>query len=279
MRTTKLALLALLILTPQLASADKASAKKKKQSKAHVAKAMKAHGANNFSLALTELQTAYALDADPVLLYAIGQVYAKLDRCGDAIVTYQAFLGTKPSAQAAADTQQAIASCKPTAAPPPPPPPPTPAVVEPTPPPPEPTPPPPPPAPPPPRAQRPPPRDNPLPVVVTPPARTPWYTDKIGDALVISGVAFAVVGVVLYAGASSDLDDAEATRDITRYRDLVDDASSKRTYSVVMFGGGAVLIGAGVARYMLRGPSTKREARVGMVPAQGGGLITYSGGF
>ncbi len=280
MRTTHLILLGALVTAPQVASADKVSAKKK-QSKAHVAKAMKAHAANNFPVALTELQAAYALDADPVLLYAIGQVYAKLDRCNDAIVTYQAFLGTKPSPQAAADTAQAIASCKTNPEPPPPPqpalPPPSSTVAEPAPPPPR--PPDPAPSPLPPAAPRMRPPGGPSIAVIAKPARSPWYTDKLGDALVVTGLVSGVIGIVLYTGASSDLDAAEATHDIGQYRNLVEDASTKRTYSVVLLAGGTALIGAGVARYVLRGKSTRRETRVGMVPAHGGGLITWSGGF
>ena len=116
-------------------------------------------------------------------------------------------------------------------------------------------------------------------MVTAEPARSPWYKDTIGDALVITGAAATVIGAFMYAGARSDLDDAEATRNIGAYRDLVDDAQSKRTYSVVFLAGGGVLIAAGIARYATRGPSAKQETRVGLVPADGGGLVTWSGGF
>ncbi len=281
MRAPHLLLLGLLVLTPQLASADRRAAKKQ-QAKSHIQKAMKAHAKDNFKVALSELQAAYKLDPEPDLLYAIGQVYAKLDRCDDAIKTYQAYLATRPVAQATVDTQQAIASCESKREPAPPPPP----VVREADPPPPPADPPPqrePPPPPPPVVRRapPPPRPRPLPAIVAaePAKRSPWYKDKLGDALVITGVASGLVGVVLYAGARSDLDDAEATRDISRYRALVDDAKATRTLSVVFLGGGAVLIGAGIVRYATRGPAARDEARVGMVPADGGGLVTWSGGF
>ena len=279
MRASSLLLIGCIVLAPVLASADKQTAKQAK-AKAHIAKAMKAHAKNNFTVALGELQAAYALDAQPELLYAIGQVYVKLDRCGEAITTYQAYLATKPAPQAAADTEQAISTCKAKLDTPPPPA----AVVtpEPPPPPPEPAPPPP---PSPPRAEvrpspPPPPRPVSRPVVVTAePARSPWYKDTIGDALVITGAASVVIGAFMYAGARSDLDDAEATKNIQAYRDLVDDAKSNRTYSVVFLAGGGVLIGLGIARYATRGPSARQETRVGIVPADGGGLVTWSGGF
>jgi hypothetical protein len=83
----------------------------------------------------------------------------------------------------------------------------------------------------------------------------------------------------MYKSASSDLDDAEASHNIDTYRGLVDDAKSKRTISVVFLAGGSALIGAGIARYVIHGRGTRRESQVGMVPARGGGLITWSGGF
>ena len=245
---------------------------------------MKAHAKNNFALALKELRTAYALDAEPDLLYAIGQVYVKLDNCVDAIRTYQEFLDTKPEPQATADTEQAITSCKakletpppqePVVAPPEPPP---------EPPPPEPPPPPAPPAPAPPvtATPEPPPPSPALPPPVEVSAgtrRSPWYRDKVGDALVIGGVAAGVVGLVMYTGASSALDDAEASGNIDRYRQLVDDASTKRTYAVVLFAGGGALVAAGVTHYVLHRRG-KHEARLGMVPTRGGGLVTWSGGL
>ena len=142
MRRSSFLLIGCVVLAPVLASADKQTAKQAK-AKAHIAKAMKAHAKNNFSAALGELQAAYALDAQPDLLYAIGQVYVKLDRCGEAITTYQAYLATKPAPQAAADTEQAISTCKAKHDTAPPPPPPAAVVAPEPPPPPEPTPPPP----------------------------------------------------------------------------------------------------------------------------------------
>jgi tetratricopeptide (TPR) repeat protein len=223
------------------------------KAQAHVAKAMEAHKAGRFADALVELKAAYALEPKPDLLFAIGQINVKLERCDEAIDYYEKYLATKPSAQAQSDTQQAIDTCKAqiAAAQPPPPPPPG--------------------------------SDSPfLPASSGPhdtSARSPWYKDKIGDALVIGGAAATVVGLVLYVGARGDLDDAESASSVARYDELVDSAHSKRTWSVVMFGGGAVLVGAGVVRYMMRGGSSKETRGVGMVPAAGGGLVTWAGQF
>lgn len=240
------AVMALILAAPLSALAGP---QEKEKAQEHVARAMEAHGKSDFTTALLELEAAYALDPLPDLLYAIGQVYVQLNRCPEAIEYYEKFLATKPAKQAAADTKQAIQTCQ--AKEPPPPPPPDP----------EPQPPPPPP-----------------PVVLS--TAKPWYKDPIGDALVIGGVAAGVVGAIMYTGARSDLDKAETAMNIQEYDDLVDGAKSKRMYSVILAGGSVVLIGAGIARFMLRDGGSNQETRnVGVVPAKGGGLVTWTGRF
>ena len=233
-------LFALVLATPLVAHADP-----KAEAQAHLAKAMEAHGQDNFEVAAEELKAAYLLDPNPDLLYAIGQVYAKMGRCPDAIEYYQSYLETKPPPQAMVDTKTAIKSCE--KQPPPPPPP----------------------------------ENKPLPppVVVAPLAPSAWYTDPVGGVLVGAGVVSMVVGVVLYTGARSDLDAAEEAPSLAEYDDLVDGARTKRTYSVLLIGGGAVLIGAGVARYVMRNRDAHETQRVGLVPVDRGGLVTFGGSF
>ena len=220
------------------------------KSKVHIQKAMEAHKAGNFEEARTQLEAAYAFDPKPELLFALGQVSVKLERCKDAIDYYERFLATKPSAKASSDTKQAIESCQAklaAAAPPPPPPP----AADPAP--------------------------SPPPSVEK--KRSRWYEDKIGGVLVVSGVAAGAAGLVFYLGARSDLDEAEAATDLMTYEDRVDSAHTKRTFSVVLFASGAVLVGAGIARYMLRDGGDGKERSVAVVPTSGGGLVTFSGGF
>lgn len=211
----------------------------------HVANAMEAHKAGNFTLALSELQLAYAEDPRPELLFALGQVHVKLGRCGDAIGYYEQYLATTPSAQSSSATREAIATCKAQIASQPPAP--TPPVAS-------------------------------APATVSSGERGPWYTDKLGDGLVLGGVAAAAIGLLLYAGARGDLDDAERAPDLARYQTLVDSAHEKRTWSVVLGGGGVILIGAGVAHYVLRGRPTETRG-VGVVPTARGGFVTWTGRF
>lgn len=284
-----------------LATASTADAKPKPKGqatvKAHMDRAAKAHKAGKFEVALTELKAAYDVEPQPKLLYAIAQVYAKLDNCTDAIDYYERFLAADKSKQGV--VKQAIDACKkkladepekpddkgdgvfrakkidgelPTAEPIEPPPPPVEAKLEP--------------APPvvieqPPRGAEPPPLPVAEPVPSAPVATTqysPWYRDVLGDALVITGVAATVGSFFAYRAAQSDLDTAEDAGTLDAYNDLRDSAETKQLYTVVLAGGGLALVTAGVLRYALR--DNRRETRgVAIVPTTSGGLITWSGGF
>jgi tetratricopeptide (TPR) repeat protein len=295
--------LALSVIVLATASTAYAKPKPKGQAavKAHMDRAAKAHKAGKFEVALTELKAAYDVEPQPKLLYAIAQVYAKLDNCTDAIDYYERFLAADTSKQGV--VKQAIDACKkkladkpdkpddkgdgvfrtkkidgelPTAEPiePPPPPPPVEAKLEP--------------APPvvieqPRGAERPPPApvSEPVPSEPAPVATTqhsPWYRDALGDALVITGVAATVGSFFAYRAAQSDLDKAEDAGTLDAYNDLRDSAETKQLYTVVLAGGGLALVTAGVLRYALR--DNRRETRgVAIVPTTSGGLITWSGGF
>ncbi len=203
----------------------------------------KAHAAGDFNKALVELEAAYALDPQPDLLYAIGQVESKLGNCPEATSYFERFRATQTDPAVPKVIEQAIAACKP-------------RVVE---------------APPP--RQAPPPPPPPTPV-----AHSHWYSDAIGDAFVVGGVAAGIVGVVFYRKATSDLDSAETSGSLSAYDSLVSDAHSERTTYVILMAGGGALVVAGIVKYVLRGGSSE-TATIGMVPASGGGLVTWGGRF
>ena len=109
----------------------------------------------------------------------------------------------------------------------------------------------------------------------------PWYKDKLGDGLVLGGIAVAVVGVVEYRGALSDLDAAEnrsSTTTLAHYHDLLDSAHGKRTASIVLIGAGGALIAGGIVRYVLH-DRTAEVRGVGVAPARGGAMVSYAGRF
>jgi tetratricopeptide (TPR) repeat protein len=244
--TTRTLCLLVALAAPKVALADA-----KSEAADHIARAQTAHDAGKFTDALNELVTAYTLDPQPQLLYAIGQVQRDLGRCDQAITYYKRFLETHPDHDSAAVAEEAIASCK----------------DQPTKPPDEPHPPPPP----------PPPPQPPRPVAA--PADAPaFYTDKLGDALVGAGVVAGVVAIVEYKSALSDLDSADKAATFDARAKLEDDAHGKRTLAVVFAIGGVALAGGGVAHYLLhdRGGA---ETGVAIIPTAHGGFVTWSGGF
>src|ERR1051325_11147589 len=101
-----------LVLAPVIARADPGD-----DAKAHVARATQAHKDGRFDDARVELEAAYALTPKPELLYALGQVHAKLGRCGDAATYFQRFAATQSDPQVGKVIEQAIAACKPAASP------------------------------------------------------------------------------------------------------------------------------------------------------------------
>lgn len=257
------ALAVALVAAPLAAHADKAKAK---AANAHIAKAVKAHEEGNHDAALAELQAAYDLDPTADLLFALGQVYVQLGRCDDAAAHYEKFLAVTKAPHAKSVVAQALAACKSRASEPPPEP-----VSE----------------------EKPAPAAEPAPAPPAPPPKpmlsppgderwqnpeeTRWYKDRLGGALVTGGVIAAVASGAIYLGARANLDAAERAETLAEHDDERDRAAQKRLLSVALIGGGAALVTAGVVRYVLL--DRRRSSSVAMVPAPGGGAITWTGRF
>ena len=227
------------VLAPAAARADRSD-----EAKAHVAKATQAHKERRYDDARVELEAAYALTPKPELLYALGQVNAKLGRCAEAAASYRQFAASQSDPQVPKVVEQAITACTPAA----------------------------------------PPATAPAaPPATEPAARSeprPWYHDKLGDGLVLGGVVLGILGILEYGAARSDLDAAEnhaSTTTLARYHQLVDDARGERMTAIVLIGSGSLLIAAGIAHYVLHDRGT--EVRVGAAPVRGGGVVTYQGSF
>ncbi len=271
-----------LVLAATLLVASNAHAVPRNTVKAHIDKAMKAHKEGKFDVALDELKAAYALDPKPDLLFAIAQVYVKLDKCDDAVTYYEKFLATTKDPQAKQVVTQAIEACK------------TPNVelkVEPV-----------------------VPKTEPIvepkgepkgepkrepkiepkrePIVggnarkddpfasgrSVNAKRSPWYKDPLGDGLVIGGVAAGVGAFVMWSGANSAADKSEAASTEDDFREQRDKADSKQTFAIVLGAAAGVLITGGVVRYVTRGKK-QQETRVGLAPTRDGGFVTVLGRF
>jgi tetratricopeptide (TPR) repeat protein len=237
---------------PHVASADP-----KAEAKQHVDKAMKLHAEGKLAETLDELKTAYALDPQPELLYAMGQIHVGLGQCTQAITYYERYLATKPDPSTANAAKEAIDACKTN----------PPRVTDTKPPDPEPaaTP------------DVPPPQPPPPPVPTKEPgsASAAWYTDVLGDALVGLGIVGGVFSVVEYRAATSDRSNADHAANYQAYSDLIDSAKSKQTLAIVAGGAGAALVIGGALHFVM----ADHSAKVAIAPAPGGGMLSIAGRF
>lgn len=236
---------AILIALPAHARADDA--------KSHIARAKALHAEGKPAAALLELKTAYALDPQPSLLYAMGQIHVQLGECDTAITYYERFLDAKPAADLADLARQAIEACQTS------PPPATATVTE------EP-------------APAPPVVDPPaaIPAPIAPAPRTatrPWYRDRLGLALVGGGLVTGIAGLVVWTSARSDRDDADRAGTYDEFVSLVDRARGKQTAALVLGAAGVALVGAGAAHLYLH----RKDEVLVVAPTAGGAAISWSG--
>lgn len=252
-----------LVGAPLVATADSP----KIEARQHVARATELHKAGQFEDALLELKTAYALDPQPQLLFAMGQLHVRLGQCGQAISFYERFLATRPSRDTASLANEAIETCR-TAPPEPAPvlaPIPVGAHV----------------APPsidvsPPAA---PVAERPAPARSTPPREpAPWYSNYVAGGLVAGGVASGVAALVVYSIARRDRDRADTITDYEAYEHAIDGVQTKQTFSIVLGVAAAALITTGGIQYW-RSHRREHDRGVQVAPTRGGGMVTWSGGF
>jgi tetratricopeptide (TPR) repeat protein len=222
-----------------------AGPQEKAEAQKHITRATTAHQAAKYDVALTELEAAYALDPQPDLLFAMGQVQVKLDRCAEAIGLYERFIATNPPADAAASANEAITTCKAKLPPPPPP-----------------------------QPEPPPPEPEPAPAPPPPQAESP-RVDRLGAAVVGAGVVTVVVGAVLYSSARSSLADAEAAGSYARHEELVGDAHLKRNVSIGFGVAGLAALGFGVWRIA----TFRSETSVSVGATSSGGMVSWGGRF
>jgi hypothetical protein len=201
------------------------------------------HQGGDFPHARSELVVAYALDPDPSVLFAIGQLDVKLGQCGDAILLYERFIAANPELAESAGATEAIEACKTTLA--------TPAVTAAA-------------------------GVTAAPQPTVPPRR--WYADPIGVGLLGGGLVLTVVSGLTYRAALADLDDAEAATSYDRHAELVDNAHGKRTYAAMFAVGAVALTGASVVRFVMHRRSLETRG-VAIVPTPDGGLVAWSGSF
>ncbi len=228
----------------------------KDEAKIHRDKANAAHAAGKYDEARKELEIAYALDPQPALLYALGQVNVMQGQCAKAITFYERFLESNPSESQAKKTREAIETCRKLLAPEPP-------ANEPV--------------------EKP--IDKPIekPIIIEKPvtivtSTRPWYTDVVGDVLVGAGLAAGIASVIFYRGALADRDEADIVMSYGAYDELIESADNKQTYALVFAASGAALITAGIVSYIVR-DRTVESRTISVIPTAQGGLVTWFARF
>jgi tetratricopeptide (TPR) repeat protein len=221
----------------------------------HLQRGMRAFQQERFAEARRELQESYAEDPRPELLYAIAQTYRHEGQCREAIQYYARFLGTHPPAADADASRtnqercrkrlEAVAS-----------------VRKPE-----------------PEAARGEDKESPMPEG----ARTEWWTDWFGHALVGAGLVGVGTGSVVLATARKDTDHYNDAGNLDRFiaerADAEAAARRQRIGAATLGVGGALVVGA-VVRYVYVAAARHSEPPPVSVQVGGGGAVaTWTGRF
>jgi len=232
-------------------------AKLKPEAQVHLDAALAAYNAKDYPTAIREFDQAYAIDPNPALLYATAQAQRFAGNCRVALKLYEQYLETRPNETQVQATKVGIAECQ-AAAPPPDPitPPPT------------------------------PPASAPQLPVASDPARAdppsqrdadprPWYKDRLGGALTITGVAGIGVGVGFLVMASSSQRRAETAEFRDEFTAALDEATSRRRIGAIALTAGSALTLGGILIYVLR----DRGARPVLTGGSDGRSLYVAGSF
>jgi hypothetical protein len=84
------------------------------------------------------------------------------------------------------------------------------------------------------------------------PEGSPWYSDPIGDALLVTGIIGVGVGGGLWLVSSLDASDAESATTYETHVALESRARERRILAIVSLGASAALLGGAVFRFLTR---------------------------
>lgn len=200
--------------------------------------------------AIRAYELAYAIDHDPVSLYAIGRIHAQRGDCARAHQAFERFLATSPPPRARASAEDEIARCQPAAA------------ADPV------------------ASDDTDPADVDVDVDVDAPRPRAFYRDPIGGALFGTGVVAGAVGGYLYLRARDALCADPCTGSYESYEDSLAHARSLRTGALVAGGVGGALVVASIVRWvMVSGDDGAAEVDVAWTPRPGGGALVVGGRF
>ncbi len=109
-------------------------------------------------------------------------------------------------------------------------------------------------------------------------AGTPWYSDWIGDTLLVSGLIGLGVGASFWQISSTEESDAMKAFTFESHRDLEDRAESHRQASILALSVGGALVAGSIARYITRDNGARKGTEVAPISVSAW-LGEGSGGF
>ncbi|HVW24869.1 MAG TPA: tetratricopeptide repeat protein [Polyangiaceae bacterium] len=104
---------------------------------------------------------------------------------------------------------------------------------------------------------------------------TPFYTDWLGDTLLLGGAAAAAVGTVLLVKGDADMRDSAGANLYRDYDSRATRAGQEQLAGAITLGGGGLFVAAALIRFATRGATSKEPPALD-VGAKG---VTYRGRF
>lgn len=188
--------------------------------------------------ALEKLETAYGKSKRADILFGIARIHVDRGDCAKAIDVYREFLESKPGPRSTQIATEKIAECQ--------------AILA-----------------------RTAPAPEPTPEPAAPRTRTvqaPWYTDVVGDVLLVGGLGALGASTYFALGARADIERADQGGaggvTLADYATLRDRAHDRTRYAWIAGGAGGALVIAALLEYSLR----DRTEVVPVVTPSGGGV-------
>jgi tetratricopeptide (TPR) repeat protein len=107
---------------------------------------------------------------------------------------------------------------------------------------------------------------------------SPWYSDWLGDTLLVTGVVGLGVGASFYQISGTERDDAMEAFVYETHKDLEARAKTHRQVSILAFSVGGALIAGSIARYITRDNGARKGAEEAPLTVTGW-MGKDSGGF
>jgi hypothetical protein len=229
--STALVAVATVVVGPvRVAVAAPADVLTKAAAREHFANAQAAFDIDDYAAAIPELKAAYAIEPNPMLLYAWAQAERLNGDCKRAVELYQRFLATDPAAEQERLAEANVLDCQAELGAPPPPPP----------------------------EVTPPPDSSPA----SPPSEAaprPWARDWVGWTLTSIGIVGLAAGAGVFVAGRQQTTGAPDRPTEAAYFVAKDEGKRKQEAGAAVLGVGGAFFVAGVIRFVVLGVRSRRH--------------------